>query len=232
MSGTVDRHCGRVMEHAATVSGNFYFHLLGMVGLTTLGAPLAMISAALVTAVHIRHSRRAVGRGGRVVDLVCHSDPHHSCGAAAAERWLPANFLSIFSWSPFWHGALSLASAGVVALFVFAAASDVTAGKALSQYAPLPGTARVWRGDADRHDRHSLPWSTGRNGWQRLTIPAICGCARRASGCPGGPVSAARLRHVNTTAKSTATICVRSMWLPALAPANAVTLRGMLFHAF
>ena len=122
----------------ATVSGNFTFHLLGMAGLTlTLGAPLAMISAALVTAVHIGiHGGQWANVAVVWLTLCATAILTTHAVLRAAERWLPANFFIYIFVVAFFGTALSLASAGVVALLVFAAASDVTAGKALSQYAP------------------------------------------------------------------------------------------------
>ncbi len=122
----------------ATVSGNFTFHLLGMAGLTlALGVPLAMISAALVVAVHIGI------HGGQWANLAV---VWLTLGAGAiltvagvlraAERWLPPNFFIYIFVVAFFGSALSLAVAGMLALLVFAAASGITLGKALGQYAP------------------------------------------------------------------------------------------------
>ena len=75
------------------------FHLLGMAGLTlTLGVPLAMISAALVVAVHIGiHGGRWANLA--VVWLTLCASAILTTGAVlrAAERWLPPNFLSTSS---------------------------------------------------------------------------------------------------------------------------------------
>lgn len=122
----------------ATVSGNFTFHLLGMAGLTlTLGVPLAMISTALVIAVH------TAILGGHWANLAI---VWLTLGAGAilttatvlrsAERWLPANFFIYIFVVAFFGTALSLACAGLLALLMFAAACDIAVSKAFGQYAP------------------------------------------------------------------------------------------------
>ena len=122
----------------ATVSGNFTFHLLGMAGLTlTLGVPLAMISAALVVAVHIGiHGGQWANLA--VVWLTLCASAILTTGAVlrAAERWLPPNFFIYIFVVAFLGTALSLVCAGLLALLAFAAVSDVPVGKALGQYGP------------------------------------------------------------------------------------------------
>ena len=122
------RHCYRcrVVEHAGNGVGNFTFHLLGngRSDVDALGVPLAMISAALVVAVHIG-IRRAVGQsGGGVVDSVrVRSGPLVPCCGLRSAGCRRTFHLHLRSGIP-WH-CLSLVSAGLLALLAFAAVSDV-----------------------------------------------------------------------------------------------------------
>jgi len=122
----------------ATVSGSFTFHLLAMAGMTlALGARLALVSAAVVVAVHcgiheghwqniaavwLAPCAVAIGTTSLVLHVV--------------ERRLPANFFVYIFVVAFFGTALSLVVAGIAALLLQVVATELPLDHALGRYAP------------------------------------------------------------------------------------------------
>lgn len=122
----------------ATVSGNFTFHLLGMAGLTlALGAPLALVSAAVVVAVHLLIHGGAWQNFAVVWLTLCATAiAVSSLTLRVAERFLAPNFFIYIFVVAFFGTALSLVAAGLVSMLVLSAATDVRVANLLSNYAP------------------------------------------------------------------------------------------------
>lgn len=122
----------------ATVSGNFTFHLLGMAGLTlALGAPLALVSAAIVVAVHCGIQGGAWANVAVVWLTLCATAiAVNALILRLTHRFLPPNIFVYLFVVAFFGAALSLIVAGAVALLVLAGATELTVSRAFGQYAP------------------------------------------------------------------------------------------------
>lgn len=122
----------------ATVSGHFTFHLLGMAGLTlALGAPLALVSSAVVVAVHLLIHGGA-WQNFAVVWLTLCAVPIavSALTLRLTERFLAPNFFIYIFVAAFFGTALSLVVAGLVSILVFCVATDASVATTLSNYAP------------------------------------------------------------------------------------------------
>ncbi len=130
--------CVLLWSLQATVSGNFTFHLLGMAGLTlALGAPLALVSAAVVVAVHLLIHGGAWQNFAAVwVTLGVTAIAVSWLTLRVAERFLAPNFFIYIFVVAFFGTALSLAVAGLLSITVFALATDAPLTHMLSNYAP------------------------------------------------------------------------------------------------
>jgi uncharacterized membrane protein len=122
----------------ATVSGYFTFHLLGMAGLTlALGAPLALVSSAVVVVVHLLIHGGA-WQNFAVVWLTLCTVPIavSALTLRVTERFLAPNFFIYIFVVAFFGTALSLVVAGLVSMLVFCIATDASLANTLSNYAP------------------------------------------------------------------------------------------------
>jgi len=121
----------------ATVSGQFTFHLLGIAGLAlALGAPLALCASAVVVALHIAlHGGEWVNAALVWLTLCASAVGVVTALLRATERYLAPNPLIYFIVVSFLGSALSLVGAGLIAISVFAQATDLEWTRALETYA-------------------------------------------------------------------------------------------------
>ena len=122
----------------ATVSGSFTFHLLAMAGMTlALGARLALVSAVIVVAVHCGiHDGHWQNLAAVWLAPCAAAIGTTSLVLRVAERRLPANFFIYIFVVAFFGTALSLVVAGIAALLLQVAATELSLLHALDRYAP------------------------------------------------------------------------------------------------
>jgi len=123
----------------ATVSGHFTFHLLAMAGMTlALGAPLALVSAAVVVAVHCA-IHDGLWQNVATVWLTLCTTPVVvvTLILRLSERYLPPNFFVYIFVVAFFGTALSLVAAGALALLVLASATGLPIYRTFAEFAPF-----------------------------------------------------------------------------------------------
>lgn len=121
-----------------TLAGGFTFHLLAMTGITlALGAPLALLSAALATLVFITiHSGAFSNIAAIWVTLALVPIATTQFVLWASQRWLPANFFVYVFVVAFGGAALSRFMALLASLWLWSVNEEMPAVQLFSEYLP------------------------------------------------------------------------------------------------